>query len=429
MRGKKYFLTLAVVYLTYLTHGIQAIVISQNLDQFATQWSTDAAGVYRVIALTGLAKFVTVWICGEISDKIGRRPMILVGGIMYVLFFIGLLTTTSVAVAGMCAFLAGAATSFFDGSEYPAAQESWIAAPGSATILIKGFISVSGLIYPLLVVSLRASGNWRVGIMIPIFLSIGILILAVVAPFSYDEELKAKRANKGSTQAADGEKRSKLDADAQRALARFIKKPPKIVPVGCAVFGFIAMATMYSAQQLLTRYGLIVVGMSDLKAASLTSLYTAGSLIAVIVWATLMSKFRWRTLKVLVIDLCGSVFAYSLVCLVKSEIVVQFAAFAIGLFAAGGALQCGVSLMQEFNPGNKGRNLGIYYTFMGCASYAMPALQGILTANAGEGQAIVNSLLLNMCLAIAGTIFMVILCVNYKTWFGVSAMSAKTAEE
>ena len=35
MRGKKYLLTLAVVYLAYMTHGIQAINISQNLDNLA----------------------------------------------------------------------------------------------------------------------------------------------------------------------------------------------------------------------------------------------------------------------------------------------------------------------------------------------------------------------------------------------------------
>jgi len=429
MRGKKYFLTLAVVYLTYLTHGIQAIVISQNLEQFAIQWSTDAAGVYGVIALTGLAKFFTVWICGEISDKIGRKPMILVGAVMYILFFTGLLTATSVAVAGVCAFLAGTATSFFDGAEYPAAQESWPAAPGSATILIKGFISVSGLIYPLLVASLRASGSWQVGIIIPIVMSVIVLIIALIAPYSYDEELKARRANKNAEKVVDDGKKNKLDADAQRAAARFIKKPPAIVPIGCAIFGFIAMATMYSAQQLLTRYGRVVVEMSDMKAASLTSLYTAGSLVAVLVWATFMSKFRWRTLKVLLIDVIGSVFAYALVCLVRADAVVQLAAVAIGFFAAGGALQCGVTLMQEFNPGNKGRNLGIYYTFMGAASYAMPVIQSALTSNVGEGQAIVNSLLLNLGLAIIGVIFMLYLAANYKTWFGVSFMSPKAADE
>ncbi|MEF9971206.1 MAG: MFS transporter [Oscillospiraceae bacterium] len=438
MRGKKYLWTLAAVYMAYLTHGIQAIVLSQNATSFYTQWGfTDptagAAAVFQIIAYTGLAKFLSVWICGELSDKIGRKVMIAIGAVMYIGFFAGLLTTTSYTVAAICGFMAGLATSFFDGACYPAVQESWVKSPSSAVILIKGVISVSGFIYPLLLVSLRAAGAWQVGIIIPIVMSVLIFVLAVVAPYSFDKELKEKHAKKKAELAAGTyvaeTKEEKLDADAKKAASRFIKKPPVGVTIGCAVFGFITMATMFSAQQLLTRYGLKVVGMSDVSSAALTSLFTFGSLAAVLIWAFLMAKLRWRTLTVLVIDLIGSIVSYALVCTFKSPIVVQIAAASIGFFAAGGALQCGVSLIQEFHPGNKGRNLGIYYTFMGLASYAMPQIQSWFTKGVGEGQAIVNSLLLNLCLAVVGLAFMIYLAVNYKKWFGVAPFSKRGADE
>lgn len=429
MKAKKYLWVLAAVYLVYLTHGIQAIVISQNLDQFVTQWGTDAAGVYAVIGYTGLGKFVSVWICGELSDKIGRKIMIALGAVMYVTFFGLLLTTTSVAIAGVAAFLAGLATSFFDGACYPAVQESWTSSPGTAVILIKGVISVSGLIYPMLVVTLRASGSWQMGVIIPAVLSVIVLVVSLIAPYSYDEELKAKKAELAANPAAQAVKQDKLDEDAKKAAARFIKHPPKFVAVGCAVYGFIAMATMYSGQQLLTRFGLTAVGMNEMTAASLTSLYTGGSLAAVLIWGVLMAKLRWRTLLVLLIDLFGSIVAYALVCTVRVEIVVQFAALAIGFFAAGGALQCGVALMQEFHPGRKGRNLGIYYTFMGAASYALPVIQSALTANSSEGDAIVKSLMLNLGLAVVGAVFMLYLALNYKKWFGVSVLTPRGENE
>lgn len=433
MRGKKYLWTLAAVYMVYLTHGIQAIVISQNFDQFVAQWQTTADGVYQIIAYTGLAKFLSVWICGELSDKIGRKLMIGIGAVMYILFFAGLLTTTSFTIAAICAFMAGLATSFFDGACYPAAQESWPKAPNSAVIIIKGVISVSGLIYPLLVVSLRNSGSWQVGLIIPIVMSVIVFILAIIAPYSYDAELKEKKAKKKEAIAAGTyvapAKEEKLDEDAKRGAARFIKNPSKAVMIGCALYGFIAMATMYSAQQLLTRYGLTVVGMDDITSASLTSLYTGGSIAAVLIWAFLMARVRMRTLAVLLIDLAGSIIAYVLVCVTKSTVIVQIAALAIGFFAAGGALQCGVSLMQEFHPGNKGRNLGIYYTFMGLASYAMPQIQSWFTKGVGEGQAIVNSLLLNLVLAVVGMLFMIYLAANYKKWFGVSVFSKRGDNE
>ncbi len=376
MRGKKYFLTLAVVYLAYFTHGMQAILLSQNNIHFAAQWGFDmsdpasdayAAGIAAVagvISYTGLAKFITVWICGEISDKIGRKLMVMIGAIMYVVAFVGCLTTTSVGVASVCAFLMGAATSFFDGSLYAAAQESWIKAPGAATILIKGFISISGMLYPMLVANLGAKGGdaWKMGVFIPAICAVVLCVLAFIAPYSYDEELKAKKA--AGTVAVKKET-GKLDADAQLAADRFKVPAPKWLVVPLAIMGFINMSTMYSAQQFLKTYGMEFCGMEEMTAASLSTLYTFGSLAAVIIWAICLAKLRWRTLKVLCIDLCGSIIFYALAVLMKSTLIIQLSCVDIGVFAAGGAIKCGVTLIQEFHPGPKGRNLGIYYTFMG----------------------------------------------------------------
>ena len=224
--------------------------------------------------------------------------------------------------------------------------------------------------------------------------------------------------------------------------------------------GFINMSTMYSAQQFLTRYGKAYAGMSDLAASGLTSLYTFGSLAAVLIWAFAMAKLRWRTLKVLIIDLCGSIIFYALAVFANSTIMIQVAAVAIGFFAAGGALQCGVTLIQEFHPGPKGRNLGIYYTFMGLSSYIMPTFaaalntryndiivknqnmsgvaqwvvdlvnNGTLTRElVAEGLAARYCLAINLVFAVLGLLFCLYLALNYKKWFGVSVMSSKAEGE
>ena len=426
MRDKKYIWALLSVYLAYLTHGIQAIVISQNSANFQKQWGVDAGGISGVIAWTGLAKFVSVWICGEISDKIGRKIMIVIGAIMYIAFFGLLLTTNSVAVASVAAFMAGVATSFFDGACYAVAQESWTKAPGTAVILIKGVISISGTIYPLLVASMSQSGNWKALIVLPIIMSVVVLVVALIAPYSYDEELKELKDNKQSDPNA-----KLVDEDAEKGKARIKSPIPFWVICGCAIYGFIAMATMYSAQQYLKSFGMAVLGMDEMWAASLNSIYTIGSFAAVIIWGVFMAALRWRTLKILLIDLAGSVVAYALVVLLRSPVMVQIGAFAIGFFAAGGALQCGVALMQEFHPGAKGRNLGIYYTFMGAASYLMPQLAKIFYNMAGgdEAQAVINEMGVNLGLAIVGLLFMIFLAMNYKKWFGVSVFSKKGEDE
>ena len=439
MRGKKYFLTLAVVYLAYFTHGMQAILLSQNNVHFAAQWgfnmadpaseayAAGIAAVASVIAYTGLAKFLTVWICGEISDKIGRKVMVMIGAIMYVVAFFGCLYTHSITVAKVCAFLMGAATSFFDGSLYAAAQESWIKAPGAATILIKGFISISGMAYPILVASLGAKGGdaWKAGIFIPAICAVILCVIAFIAPYSYDEELKEKKA----AGAAAAEKKSGLDADAQYALDRFKVPAPKWLVVPLAIMGFVNMSTMYSAQQFLKTYGMEYCGLTEMKAASMSSLYTFGSLAAVIIWAIALAALRWRTLKVLVIDLCGSILCYALAVFATNTTLIMISCVGIGFFAAGGALQCGVTLIQEFHPGPKGRNLGIYYTFMGLSGYVMPVISGALTNAHGAGQGARLSLAINLIFAVCGLAFCLFLAANYQKWFGVKAFSKKGPDD
>ena len=147
MKAKKYILSLAMVYMAYFTHGIQAIILSQNQVNFYTQWGyTDAvegaAAVSLAITATGFGKMLTVWLGGEFSDRIGRKKMAVAGGVLYIICFAGLLFTASFPIACVCAFLSGAATSgFWDASLYPAAQESVKQRyAGSALIGIKFFV-------------------------------------------------------------------------------------------------------------------------------------------------------------------------------------------------------------------------------------------------------------------------------------------------
>ena len=95
------------------------------------------------------------------------------GAALYIICFLGFLFTKSALVASVCGFASGVATSgFWDASGYPAVQEAYPAAPGSALVGIKFFVSLSGMVYPLLVVHNANSGNWKLNVMIPVVMSI-----------------------------------------------------------------------------------------------------------------------------------------------------------------------------------------------------------------------------------------------------------------
>ena len=170
--AKKYMFAIATVYMCYLTHGIQAIILSQNKVNFYTQWGyTDAAAgaaaVSIAITLTGVGKFVSVWLGGEISDRIGRKIPAVTGSILYVICFALLLITDNFYLTCFAGFLSGVATSgFWDGALYPAIAEANPKYAGSSTIGIKAVISVSGIVYPL-ISAMNSGETWHINIWIP----------------------------------------------------------------------------------------------------------------------------------------------------------------------------------------------------------------------------------------------------------------------
>lgn len=428
MKAKKYLLSLITVYLCYFTHGMQAIILSQNKEQFFTQWGyadavAGAAAVSLAITATGFGKMLSVWIGGEISDKIGRKKMAVMGSVLYILCFAGLLFSTSFVVACICSFIAGVATSgFWDASLYPASQEA--VKPqysSSAMIGIKLFVSVSGIVYPLLCVRNTAAGNWHINVWIPLVFSIICVVVSLLSVFEYDDLMKQKVTT------SDGSTKSAAELEIEEAKARLLQKPNTLVNFITMFYGFICMFIMYGAQQYTKAFGLTNCGLTEMQAAGMTSIYTLGSIIAVIFWAIMMAKLRWNPLKVVLIDSIFTAVALAIVLLVHQVAVVYIAIALLGFFAAGGALQTGLGVRQQFCPGPKGRNTGIYYTWMGLASCFLPYIVSAMTKSIGEQSAVYTMMALLLVAAVIAIVMMLYLVLQYKKLFGSSVLSNKEA--
>ncbi len=427
MKAKKYLWSMICVYMCYLTHGIQAIILSQNNINFAKQWGFDmgtpdsatyAAGLAAVssaVAAVGLGKFISVWIGGEISDRVGRKKMMIAGAALYVVCFAGLMSTGNQTVALVCAFITGVATSgFWDAAGYPAVQEAYPAAPGAALIGIKFFVSLSGMVYPLFVVKMADAGNWKMNVILPLAMSVVCVVLAVIAPFAYDDQ---KKAAAGSEKGKDA-----VAAEIQAAKDRMLVKPGMFVKFLVMFYAFLCMAIMYGAQQYTKAFGLSVCGLTEMQSAGMTSIYTVGSILAVLFWAFMMAKLKWNPLKIVLIDSIMTAVALAGVLFIHQVAIIYAAIALLGFFAAGGALQTGLGVVQMFNPGPKGRNTGIYYTFMGAASYTIPVVAGQLTKASGESSAVYTLMVMLLVfagLAIASSLFLV---AQHKKIFGESAL-------
>ncbi len=423
MKAKKYILSMVTVYMAYLTHGMQALIFSQNQVNFALKWGFDmsdpesaayaagAAAVSTAIAWTGFGKFISVWIGGEISDRVGRKKLMIGGAALYIVCFATMLMTTNATLAAFAGLMAGVATSgFWDASGYPAVQEAYPAAPGTALIMIKFFVAASSIFYPIICV---ATGNLQINVMLPLVLSVVVLVLACMAKFVYDDE-KAKMGGKG------GKKADQAEIDA--AKARLLVAPGGFTKLLTYFYAFLVMAVMYGAQQYTKAFGLAYCGLSEMQAASFTTMYQVGSIVAVAFWAVMMSKLKWHPLKVLIIDSVMTAVALLGVLFIHQVAIVYIAILLLGFGCAGGALQTGLSVVQEFVPGPKGRNTGIYYTFMGAASYLMPVIVGRLTIISGESKAVYTLMVLMFVLAAIQVLATLYLIGRYKKVFGESPL-------
>lgn len=158
-------------------------------DPSSAAYAAGVAAVSTAIAWTGFGKFISVWIGGEISDRVGRKKLMIGGAILYIICFATMFVTNNATVAAIMGLLGGIATSgFWDASGYPAVQEAYPAAPGSALIMIKFFVALSSIFYPLIRVQTAAAGNWKIDIVIPLVLSCVVLVFACIARFVYDDE-------------------------------------------------------------------------------------------------------------------------------------------------------------------------------------------------------------------------------------------------
>ncbi len=417
---------IATIYMCYLTHGVQAIILSQNKVNFYTQWGyTDAAAgaaaVSMAITLTGVGKFVSVWIGGEVSDRIGRKLPAVLGAILYVICFVILLVTDNFYLACFAGFLSGVATSgFWDGALYPAIAEANPKYAGSTTIGIKAVISVAGIIYPLFA-AMNSGDSWHINVIIPIVLSIICVVLAAVTPFVYDDKRKQSTGSDDKSGA-----KNEAEAEIQAAKDAMLQKPSALTNFVTLFFGFVIMFIMYGAQQYTKAFGQNNLGLDSVAAAGLTSIYTAGSIIAVLFWAVMMGKLRWTPIKVILIDgiLASLALAVVIIALPLNlgAGAVYFGIAVLGFSAAGGMLQTGVTLRQQMCPGPRGRNVGMYYTFMGFASVFLPFIVSAMTTATGETQAVWIMMILLLVASLLSVLMAAFVCVQYKKQFGYSAM-------
>ncbi|AGX41715.1 MFS transporter [Clostridium saccharobutylicum] len=385
----KYMPTAISMYINYFVHGMGAIILAQNITFLMQQLNTDKAGVSYVISALGLGRLIVLFASGALSDKLGRKPFVLLGMGTYILFFGGILMSPNVTVAFIFALIAGMANSFLDSGTYPALMECFPEATGSANIMIKAFMSAGQFALPM-IISILVNNNLYFGY--SFILCLAILLINGLVLFKLQfPAFKAVEKEEAAVEIEVNHKANLL-----------------IEGICLILIGFTATATFYIISVWLPTYGQEVANMPKTSSLQLISYYSAGSIASVFITSILVKKWIKQVRFVIIYPL------FSLVTLTvlyfnPTPMICILSAFLIGFTAAGGVLQLALTTMSELFPTSKGKITGIVYTSSSIASFVMPAITGVISKTSVSG-----IILLDMGIAAVGVVLALVVNIRYN---------------
>ncbi|TKI02924.1 MFS transporter [Martelella alba] len=390
------------IYLSYFLHGVSVITLAQNMTQLATKFGTDSAGIAYLISGIGLGRLISILFFGVISDKFGRRAVILLGIGLYVLFFFGIPASPNLFTAYILAVCVGVANAALDTGAYPALMEAYPKTSGSAVILIKAMVSFGQMLYPLLVGYLLLNKMWYgYGIIVP-----GILFVLIAALL-----MKSRFPSQN------------VDANLTRDLPQ-IKRPPLMWLEGAAsvVFGVAIFSTFYIIVVWMPKYAMAYAGMSEAEALRTISYYSMGSLVCVFAFALLLKNWV-RPVWANVFNSALAVIAGIIIYAYPTPLVCNISAFVIGFSAAGGLLQLGVSVMSEFFPKSKAKVTSVYMLMGGLSNFVIPIITGYLSKIGLN-----TIILLDVACAAVSLITAIIVFYRYYQVFSIPANDVRVGE-
>ena len=375
--NKKYLPSALVLYLNYFIHGVGCSVLGQAVikEALAASWSVEVMTITAISAALGLGRLIALPFAGPLSDKLGRRISVVIGGASYAIFLIGLAFAFNMGpnggyqIAYVCAIIGGIANSFLDTGIYPAVAEIIYSAPGVATMGIKFFIAISQMLLPFFLgvtVSTTAAGLTSYNALFYICGFAYIVLLALIIFFPLPDTDKGAGAEKKEGLIASL-KHTKFSAGS----------------IAMILIGFTCTGTFQLWLNCAQNFAKNVVGWEN--PSIMQSYYSIGTILALIVTAVLTRKIKDVRFIIVYPAIC--LVTLIAVLIIPSQELCVAGAFIIGWAGAGGLLQIATSVCNMLFPKIKGTVTALVmiasslcnYTILTAASQMTPS--GVLVMN------------------------------------------------
>ncbi|MET3941735.1 MFS family permease [Paenibacillus sp. PvP094] len=383
------------MYLNYFMLGMINIIIASNMSALSENYNRPVEKISLLVSAIGIGKLIALFFAGRLSDKIGRKPIIITGSFLYLLFLVGIPLMSSYPVAFVLAITAGIANSLLDSGTYPALIESFPKKSSSATVLVKAIMSIGATLLPFILAILVAndiSWGWSFYALGALFLISGIYLIFMPFP--------AFKTN------------AKDEVESEGGKSRF-KEEPKFWGEGLAIIliGFTSTSLFVVWQTWLPELGSKFIGLSENVSVQLLSYFSIGALVSVLLLAAVLDKLVKPITVMILYPLIAFLSMLSLF-FVQSYPIVIIMTFILGL-STSGTFQLAITVMTQFFVKNKGTTTS-YVNIAGSLAFILiPFISSFLVGQVG----ISMTLVLDMIIALLSALLAAFVLVRGKKVF------------
>ncbi|MDE5054691.1 MFS transporter (plasmid) [Niallia taxi] len=379
------------LYMSYFLLGMINIILASNMSFLSEQLNVEKTDISLLISVVGVGHLLSINIAGRFSDRYGRKPLVVAATILYMVFLIGIPLTSHYQIAMGLAFIAGICNSLLDSGTYPALNEAFDEASGTATVLLKAFISFGASLLPMMI-NFFVVEKLFYGLVffVPalLFLFNGLFLMKVSFP-KFKEEKASQDVIISETAASTG---------------------PKLWREGAALIllGFSSVSLFTVVQTWLPTYGQEVLHLDKLKSIGLLSFYSTGGLISILLLAVLLK----RTIKPITAIVILPAFAFlALLLLIINDnpTLLPIISFCLGLFMSG-IFQLTVTVMIELFPHKKGVSVSYVSAAASIAFIVIPFITGLFIKYIGVS----SVFMLDLVIAFISTILALFISVTQR---------------
>ncbi len=380
-KKQKFKKAIVVSYLAMFVEGALNTVLVALMVVLAKRFNKDVGDIAMLVSYKSLGTLFVLFISGALSDRLGRKLPIIVGGILFGIFILGFIFVKNYNYAIALAFIGGLAHGFMDTPAMSLLFDIFVGNTGPAMSVVQLFFSGGGVFTSLLASwFIKDNLDYRIIFMIILALNVGLLVVAFMAAYPLISRHKGKKA------------------------LIIYENKPKIYREGLLLLFSTITAASYTSIVMtwLPTYLNVVKGIDNSLAVSGLSFYQIGAVSGSLVFALVLK--RYHTTQIIAVNPLFGIIVFGLL-LFSNNLVIMFCLIGLsgvfmGLFFSL-CINMGGELFMEY----AGTITGLVASSSMLGGTVVIWLSGKLVGDVGVDRIIVFAVVLLGLLLILGNIF------------------------